>query len=98
MREGPGGTGRGASHAVGRTVFDLRMPPATRRPRGMPPAHECSGDRHYPCGSGFANKEERRRENAVRAGFAAAPADKHPQWPALANATGRKRPRSHLNP
>ena len=36
----------------------------TLRARGMPLAHECSGDRHYPYGSGFGNKEERRRENA----------------------------------
>ena len=41
----------------------------TLGPRGMPPAHECSGGRHYPCGSGFANKEERRRESAVRTGL-----------------------------
>lgn len=38
------------------------------RARGMPPAHERSADRHYPCGCGFANKEERRRRNAVRRG------------------------------
>ena len=37
----------------------------TLRPHGMPAAHECSGKRHYPCGSRFVNKEERRRENAV---------------------------------
>ena len=36
----------------------------TLRARGMPLAHECSGDRHYPYGSGFGNKEEQRRENA----------------------------------
>ena len=30
----------------------------------MPPAHECSGDRHYSCASRFANEDERTRENA----------------------------------
>ena len=28
---------------------------------GMRPAHECSGDRHYPYASGFANEDRRRR-------------------------------------
>ena len=30
----------------------------------MPPAHECFGDRHYPCGSRLANEDKRRRESA----------------------------------
>ena len=34
------------------------------RLQGMPPPHECSGDRHYSCASRFANENERTRENA----------------------------------
>ena len=39
-------------------------PLAPSRLHGMPPAHECFGGRHYPCGSRLDNKEERRRKNA----------------------------------
>ena len=31
----------------------------------MPPAHECSGERHYPCGSRFANEDRRRTDRSV---------------------------------
>ena len=34
------------------------------RLQGMPPTHEFSGDRHYPCRFRFANEDRRRRENA----------------------------------
>ena len=46
---------------VSRSATALTDP---RRLRGMRPAHECSGDRHYPCGSRFAIEDRRRRENA----------------------------------
>ena len=36
------------------------------RLQGMRPPHECSGNRHYPCGSRFANEEGRRSDEPQR--------------------------------
>ena len=59
---------------------------------GMPPAHECSGDRHYPCGFRFANEDKRRRENAGLGPFAAPIADKRCRSAPLTNAIGCQGP------
>ena len=56
----------------------------------MPPAHECSGNRHYPSGSRFANKNGRRRESAGSRSVAAASADYRRQPAPLKNANGCK--------
>ena len=62
------------------------------RHHGMPPAHECSGGRHYPCGSRFANEDRRRRENAGLGTFAAPIADKRRRSAPLKNANGCQGP------
>ena len=52
--------------------------------------HECFGDRHYPSGSRFANKDGRRKENAGSRSVAAASADYRRRPAPLKNANGCK--------